>query len=160
MSGSLRVVLVSVVSVVVVLSASVSSQPAPDPPAWSVLIVLKGNPRPYGDRGVTRNALLLTRELKDGGADVRLFLMGASADLATTRTWETISRETAMDKKPLVKIMKELVAKGVPIKACGVPNVQISGPAIKEGPYYAGPKKATIGDLSVWIGLCDRILVF
>ncbi len=155
MKASRALVLGFMVIIAVVVYQAVSAQDLP--PAWSVLVVLKGNPRPYGDRGVTRNALLLTGELKDSGADVHLFLMGASADLATTRTW---TGETAAAKRPLVKIVKELVAKGVPIKACGVPNVQISGPIVKEGPYYAGPVKATMKDLSVWVGLCDRILVF
>ena len=58
----------------------------------------------------------------------------------------------------LVQMTKELVAKGVPINACGTCQTRCG---IRKGePYYDGPRKATMGDLSAWVLESDVILSF
>jgi len=110
------------------------------------------NHNPYDGSDVTWNALRLAGKLLEDGEDVRLFLMNDSVDLAR----ESIKpQEGYFD---LVQMTKELIEKGLPVRACGTCQARCG---IRKGePYYDGPQTSTIADLSDWVRECDRVLTF
>ncbi|MBE9565444.1 MAG: DsrE family protein [Proteobacteria bacterium] len=116
----------------------------------SVLIVL--NHDPYDGTDVTWNALRLAGQLLDDGVEMRLFLMNDSVDLARD------SVKPPAGYFDLVEMTKDLIDKGVAVKACGTCQARCG---LRKGePYYEGPQKATIGELSEWVRRSDRVLVF
>jgi uncharacterized protein involved in oxidation of intracellular sulfur len=115
-----------------------------------ILVVLNGNP--YDGTDVAWNALRLVGKMADAKTDVRLFLMNDSVDLARESTKPP---EGYFD---LVAMVKELVKRNVPIKACGTCQARCG--IHKNEPYYEGPRKATMDELAAWVQECDKVLVF
>ncbi len=116
-----------------------------------VLLVL--NREPYDGTDVTWNALRLAGKLLEKGAVVRIFLMNDAVDLARN---ETVKPENY--DQDLVAMLKDLIAKGVPVKVCGTCMARCG---IHKGkPYYEGAQKATMNDLTEWVLDSDRVLTF
>jgi len=118
--------------------------------AKTILIVL--NRAPYDGTDVAWNALRLVGKLKDDGTNVRLFLMNDSVDLAREST------KAPEDYFDLVEDVKKLIAKDVPVKACGTCQTRC-GIHKGEG-YYEGAEKGTLGDLSEWVRESDQVITF
>jgi len=58
----------------------------------------------------------------------------------------------------LVKMLKELIAKEVPVKVCGACMARCG---IHKGkPYHEGAQKAIMNDLAKWIVNSDKVLTF
>ena len=115
-------------------------------------ILLIFNHEPYDGTDVTWNALRLAGQLKKDGAEVRLFLMNDSVDLA--RDGVPVP-DGAFD---LVQMTKDLIADGVTVKVCGTCQTRCG---LRKGdPYYEGAQKSTMAELSQWVMDSDRVLTF
>ncbi len=115
-------------------------------------ILLIFNHAPYDGTDLTWNALRLAGQLQKDGADVRLFLMNDSVDLARDGA---PAPEGAFD---LVQMTKDLIAAGVTVKVCGTCQARCG---IRKGqPYYEGACKATMAELSEWVRDSDQVLTF
>jgi len=110
------------------------------------------NHAPYDGTDVTWNALRLAGQLKKDGAEVRLFLMNDSVDLA--RDGVPVPEGSA----DLVQMTKDLIADGVPVKVCGTCQVRCG--TRKGEPYYEGAQKATMPELSQWVMDSEQVLTF
>lgn len=117
----------------------------------SVLIIF--NREPYDSTDVTWNGLRLVGKLKEGGQDVRIFLMNDAVDLA---------REACLPAKgydqDLKQMLKELIAQGVPVKVCGTCQARCG--IHKNEPYFDGAEKSTMADLADWVVGSDKVLTF
>jgi len=117
----------------------------------TVLIIF--NREPYDNTDVTWNGLRLAGKLLEAGRDVRLFLMNDSVDMAR----DACKRPENYDQD-LVQMLKELVAKGVPVKVCGTCMARCG--IHKNQPYFDGAQKATMPELAEWVVECDRVITF
>ena len=115
-----------------------------------VLIIFNRNP--YDGTDVTWNGLRLAEKLLNIGVDVRLFLMNDSVDMAREITKPP---EGFFD---LGKMLKELIAQGVPVKVCGTCKVRCG--VHKGEPYFEGAKEATMNELAEWVAEVDKIITF
>ncbi len=116
----------------------------------SVLIVLAR--QPYDGTDVSWNALRLAGQLSQDGAEVRIFLVNDSVDLArdTTKTPEGFF--------DLVQMLKDLLAKGVVVKACG--SCQARCGINKGDPYFHPDLKSNMAQFSEWVRTSDKVLSF
>src|ERR687888_543516 len=78
----------------------------------SVLIIF--NREPHDGTDVTWNGLRLAGKLREGGQDVRIFLMNDAVDLAR----DVLKKPETYDQD-LVQMLKELIKQGVVVKVCG-----------------------------------------
>lgn len=117
----------------------------------SVLIVL--NREPYDGSDVSWNALRLAAKLHEGKQPVRIFLMNDAVDLAR----ESCRPPDGYDQD-LVQQLKELIAKGVPVKVCGTCMARCG--LHKNEPYYAGADRSTMAELAGWVVESDKVLTF
>ena len=115
-----------------------------------ILIVL--NRSPYDGTDVTWNALRLCEKLLEQGAQVRLCLMNDSVDLARDACKPP---EGFFD---LGQMLKDLIAKGVPVKVCGTCKIRCG--LYKGEPYFEGAQEAKMPELAEWILECDRVISF
>jgi uncharacterized protein involved in oxidation of intracellular sulfur len=116
----------------------------------TILLIL--NHAPYDGTDLTWNALRLAGQLTKDGAEVRLFLMNDSVDLA--RDGVPVP-EGFFD---LVQMTKDLIAAGVTVKVCGTCQARCG---IRKGdPYYEGAQKSTMGELSQWVRDSEKVLTF
>lgn len=115
-----------------------------------VLVVLNRNP--YDGTDVTWNALRLCEKLLEQGAEVRLFLMNDSVDLARDACKPP---ENFFD---LGGMLKDLILKGVPVKVCGTCKIRCG--LYKGEPYFEGTTEAKMPELAEWVLECDRVLTF
>jgi len=110
------------------------------------------NKNPYDGSDVTWNGLRLADQLLNTGLEVNIFLMNDSVDLARDVTKPP---EGYFD---LVQMLKELIAKGVPVKVCGTCNVRCG---IHKGePYFEGAQEAKMTELAQWIKEADKVISF
>jgi len=110
------------------------------------------NRHPYDGTDVTWNGLRLVENLLNLGVEVRVFLMNDSVDLA---------RDVC--KPPdgyfdLGKMLKNLIANGVPVKVCGTCKVRCG--TYKGMPYFEGAKEAKMTELAEWVKEVDKIITF
>jgi len=77
-----------------------------------ILIIF--NRAPYDSTDITWNGLRLAGQLLETGQEVRLFLMNDSVDMA-----RDVCKPTAGYDQNLSKMLKALIAQGVPVKVCG-----------------------------------------
>ena len=108
------------------------------------------NHQPYNGSDVTWNGLRLADKLLGTDMEVRIFLMNDSVDLA---------REAAKPPKDyfdLGQMLKELIAKGVPVKVCGTCKARCG--IHKNAPYFEGTNEATMAELAEWVGQADKII--
>ncbi len=116
----------------------------------TILLIL--NHAPYDGTDLTWNALRLAGQLRKDGAEVRLFLMNDSVDLARDGIKPP---EGASD---LVRMTRDLIADGVPVRVCGTCQQRCG---IRKGqPYYEGADKSTMAELSEWVRDSDQVLTF
>jgi len=110
------------------------------------------NRNPYDGTDVTWNGLRLAEQLLNVGMEVKVFLMNDSVDLARDITKPP---EGYFD---LVQMLKELIAKNVPVKVCGTCNVRCG---IHKGePYFQGAQEAKMTELAQWIKETDKFIAF
>jgi uncharacterized protein involved in oxidation of intracellular sulfur len=110
------------------------------------------NRNPYDGTDVTWNGLRLADQLLNIGLEVNIFLMNDSVDLARDAA---IPTEGYFD---LGKMLKELIAKGVPVKVCGTCKVRCG---IHKGePYFEGAHEAKMTELAQWVKEADKIISF
>lgn len=108
------------------------------------------NRNPYDGTDVTWNNLRLIEKLLDLKAEVKIFLMNDSVDLA---------RDAANPPDgcfDLGKMLKDLIAKGVLVKVCGTCKVRCG--IYKGEPYFAGTQEAKMTELAEWIKESDKII--
>lgn len=121
-----------------------------NPMAANALLVFNRNP--YDGTDVTWNGLRLADKLLDAGLEVNIFLMNDSVDLARDVT------EPPEGYFDLGDMLKELIAKNVPVKVCGTCKVRCG---IHKGePYFEGAKEAKMTELAQWIVDADKVISF
>ena len=116
-------------------------------------ILLIFNRQPYDNTDVTWNGLRLAGKLVENRQEVRIFLMNDAVDMAR----ETCKPPPAYDQD-LAFLLKELIAKGVPVKVCGTCMSRCG--IYKNHPYFEGAEKSTMAALSEWIVQSDRVISF
>jgi len=116
----------------------------------TILLIL--NHAPYDGTDLTWNALRLAGQLIKDGAEVRLFLMNDSVDLARDGI------EPPEGASDLVQTTKDLITDGVTVKVCGTCQQRCG---IRKGePYYDGAQKSTMAELSRWVRETEKVLTF
>jgi uncharacterized protein involved in oxidation of intracellular sulfur len=116
-----------------------------------VLVVF--NRPPYDNTDVTWNGLRLAGKLLDAGQEVRIFLMNDSVDMA-----RDVCKPPAGYDQDLSAMLKELIARGVPVKVCGSCMARCG--IYKNHPYFAGAEKSTMPALAEWVIDSDKVLTF
>jgi len=114
----------------------------------NVLIVF--NHLPYDGTDITWNGLRLASQLLRFGKSVRLFLMNDSVDLARDAV------RPPADYFDLGQMLKDLIAEGAAVKACGTCNARCG--LHKNEPYFDGVDEATMAELAEWVSQGDRII--
>lgn len=115
-----------------------------------VLMIFNHNP--YDGTDVTWNALRLAEKLLDLKIKVRIFLMNDSVDLARDACKPP---EGSFD---LGQMLKDLIAKSVPVKVCGTCRVRCG---IHKGkPYFEGAGEAKMPELAEWVEEADKVITF
>ncbi len=77
--------------------------------------------------------------------------MNDAVDLA-----RDINIETQSYDQDLSKILKDLISKGIVVKACGTCMTRCG--IYKNQPYFTGVEKSTMKDLSEWVIDSDRVI--
>jgi len=116
-----------------------------------ILIIF--NRQPYDNTDVTWNGLRLAETLRSKGADLRIFLMNDSVDMA-----RDICKAPAGYDQDLSQMLKDLIAKQVPVKVCGSCMARCG--IHKNHPYFPGAEKSTMGQLADWTMEADKVLTF
>ncbi len=109
------------------------------------------NRRPYDGTDVTWNALRLAQAGLDKKAEVRLFLMNDSVDLARSGS------KPAEAEFDLGAMLIDLEQKGVTVKLC---TTCINRCGIGKGDLIKAHWPATMKDLAAWVDESDRLLTF
>jgi len=116
----------------------------------NVLLVFNRNP--YDGTDVTWNGLRLAEQLLHLGMGVNIFLMNDSVDLARD------AAKPAEGYFDLGQMLKDLIAKNVPVKVCGTCKVRCG---IHKGePYFEGAQEAKMTELAQWISEADKVISF
>jgi uncharacterized protein involved in oxidation of intracellular sulfur len=116
-----------------------------------VLIIF--NREPYDNTDVTWNGLRLAETLRKNGAEVRIFLMNDSVDMA-----RDVCKAPEGYDQDLAKMLKDLIAHGVPVKVCGTCMSRCG--IHKNHPYFDGAEKSTMGALADWVVDSDKVMTF
>ena len=116
-----------------------------------VLIIF--NREPYDTTDVTWNGLRLAETLRKNNQEVRIFLMNDAVDMA-----RDACKPPATYDQDLTQMLKDLIAKDVPVKVCGTCMARCG--IYKNQPYFEGAEKSTMGELANWVVDSDRILTF
>ncbi len=116
-----------------------------------ILLVL--NRIPYDATDVTWNGLRLAGQLKKNGEDVRIFLMNDAVDMA-----RDVCKPPDGYDQDLSKMLRELIAAGVPVKVCGTCMARCG--IYKNHPYFDGAEKSTMAELAEWVVESERIMSF
>jgi len=115
-----------------------------------VLIIFNHNP--YDGTDVTWNALRLGEKLLDKGAELKIFLMNDSIDLAKEDV------EPPEGYFNLAEMLAALIVKGVPVKVCGTCLVRCG--IHKNKSLIHGALEATMSELAEWILECEKVVSF
>ncbi|MFO7625715.1 MAG: DsrE family protein [Candidatus Fermentibacteraceae bacterium] len=116
-----------------------------------ILIIF--NREPYDNTDVTWNGLRLAGKLLDAGQDVRLFLMNDSVDMA-----RDVCKPPEGYDQDLSGMLKELIARGVPVKVCGTCMTRCG--IYRNHPYFQGAESSTMPALASWVIDSDRVITF
>jgi len=114
------------------------------------LIVL--NRHPYDGTDVTWNALRLGEKLLEKGAELRIFLMNDSIDIAK----EGVTPPEGYFN--LTEMLQQLMGRGIPVKVCGTCLVRCG--IHKNKPLISGAVEAKMPELAEWIIESDKIVSF
>jgi len=114
------------------------------------LLVLNRNP--YDGTDVTWNALRLGEKLLEKGAELRIFLMNDSIDIAK----EGVTPPEGYFN--LTEILQQLIGRGIPVKVCGTCLVRCG--IHKNKPLISGAIEAKMPELAEWIIESDKIVSF
>lgn len=117
----------------------------------SVLIIF--NREPYDNTDVTWNGLRLAGRLLEAGESVRIFLMNDAVDMARDACKPPESYD-----QDLSQMLKDLIAKGVPVKVCGTCMARCG--IYKNQPYFEGAEESTMTQLAAWTVDSDKVLTF
>lgn len=117
----------------------------------SILIIF--NREPYDNTDVTWNGLRLADQLVQDGEDVRVFLMNDSVDMA-----RDVCVPPAGYDQDLAQMLKDLIAKQVPVKVCGTCMARRG--IYKNHPYFAGAQSSTMQELAQWVASSDKVITF
>jgi uncharacterized protein involved in oxidation of intracellular sulfur len=116
-----------------------------------ILIIF--NRQPYDGTDVTWNGLRLANKLLEAGCKVRIFLMNDAVDMA-----RDVCKPPEGYDQDLSQMLKELIAKGVPVRVCGTCMVRCG--IYKNQPYFEGTEKATMQALVEWVIDSDKVITF
>jgi uncharacterized protein involved in oxidation of intracellular sulfur len=116
-------------------------------------ILLVFNRPPYDSTDVTWNGLRLAGKLLENGQQVRIFLMNDAVDMA-----RDACRPPEGYDQDLSGMLKDLIARGVPVKACGTCMARCG--RHKDQPFFDGAKKATMQELAEWLVDSDKAVTF
>ena len=115
-------------------------------------VLMTINRNPYDGTDVTWNALRLGEKLIEANADLKIFLMNDSVDLAKEGV------EPPPGYFDLTAMLTELITKGTLVKVCGTCLVRCG---IHKGkPLVRGPAEAKMPELAEWILECDKVISF
>lgn len=117
----------------------------------TLLIIFNRNP--YDGTDVTWNGLRLAKQLHETGHEVRLFLMNDAVDMA-----RDACKPPAEYDQDLSQMVRDLIAKGVPVKVCGTCMARCG--IHKNQPYFPGAEKSTMAALAEWTVTSDKVLTF
>jgi uncharacterized protein involved in oxidation of intracellular sulfur len=106
---------------------------------------------PYDNTDVTWNGLRLAGKLLEAGHELRTFLMNDSVDMA-----RDLCKPPEGYDQDLSQMLKDLIAKGVPVKVCGTCMARCG--IYKNHPYFEGAQKSTMPELAEWVVDSDRVL--
>ena len=107
----------------------------------------------YDSTDVTWNGLRLADTLLKNGHEVRIFLRNDSVDMA-----RDVCKPPEGYDQDLSHMLKELIAKGVAVRVCGICMARCG--IYKNYPYFDGAEKSTMQALSEWVVDSDRIMTF
>jgi len=116
-----------------------------------ILIIF--NREPYDNTDVTWNGLRLAGKLVEAGEEVRIFLMNDAVDMA-----RDVCRPPEGYDQDLVKMLKELITRGVSVKVCGTCMARCG--IHRNQPYFEGATKATMPELAQWVVDSDKVITF
>ena len=116
-----------------------------------ILIIF--NRAPYDGTDITWNGLRLAETLRKQGAEVRVFLMNDSVDMAR----HVCVKPESYDQD-LGQMLRDLIQHGVPVKVCGTCMARCG--VYKNHPYFAGAEKSTMAELAGWVTESDKVLTF
>lgn len=111
------------------------------------------NREPYNSTDVTWNGLRQADKLLEAGSEVRLFLMNNAVDMA-----RDVCRPPEGYDQDLSKMLKDLIARGVPVKVCGTCMSRCG--IYKNHPYFEGAENSTMPALAQWIVECEKVITF
>jgi len=111
------------------------------------------NRQPYDNTDITWNGLRLAGKLLETKNEIKIFLMNDSVDIA-----RDICKPPLGYDQDLSQMLKDLIAKGVPVKVCGTCMARCG--IHKNKPYFEGASKATMPELAEWVVECERVLTF
>ncbi|MFH1940486.1 MAG: DsrE family protein [bacterium] len=117
----------------------------------NILIIF--NRIPYDSTDVTWNGLRLAGKLLEAGQQVRIFLMNDAVDMAR----DACKPPEGYDQD-LSKMLKDLIAKGVPVKVCGTCMARCG--IYKNHPYFEGVENSTMPKLAEWVVDSDKVITF
>lgn len=117
----------------------------------SILIIF--NREPYDNTDVTWNGLRLAGQLTENKQNVRIFLMNDSVDMA-----RDVCVAPAGYDQDLSQMLKDLIAKGVPVKVCGTCMSRCG--IYKNHPYFDGAESSTMQELAELVINSDKVLTF
>lgn len=117
----------------------------------AVLVIF--NREPYDSTDVTWNGLRLAGKLQEIGQTVRIFLMNDAVDMAR----DACQPPEGYDQN-LSAMLKELIARGVPVKACGTCMARCG--IFRNQPYFDGVEKSTMAALAEWVVGSDKVITF
>jgi uncharacterized protein involved in oxidation of intracellular sulfur len=117
----------------------------------TILIIF--NREPYDNTDVTWNGLRLADKLLEAGQQVRIFLMNDAVDMAR----DACKPPEGYDQD-LSKMLRELIARGVPVKVCGTCMARCG--IYKNQPYFDGAEKSTMPELAEWVVDSDKVITF
>jgi len=120
---------------------------------YTIKTLIIFNHQPYDNTDVTWNGLRLADKLLDAGSEVRIFLMNDSVDMA-----RDICKPPAGYDQDLAQMLKELIAKGIPVKVCGTCMARCG--MYKNEPYFDGAEKSTMPALAEWVIDSDKVITF
>ena len=111
------------------------------------------NREPYDSTDVTWNGLRLAGKLSENGQKVRIFLMNDSVDMA-----RDVCKPPAGYDQDLSKMLKDLIAQGVPVRVCGTCMTRCG--IYKNHPYFEGAEHSTMQGLSEWVADSSKVITF